>query len=90
MLSAGVAQLTVPEQLMGRVLGAKKMLSFSLLPLGALLGGLLGRVDLRVPAVFGALVVVVATLWAWRHLRAMTTRTDEAERMARRSISLEG
>lgn len=44
-LSAGVVQMVVPEHLMGRVLTVEKMLSFSLLPLGTLAGGLLGRVD---------------------------------------------
>ncbi|WP_143832905.1 MULTISPECIES: MFS transporter [Nocardiopsis] len=89
-LAAGMVQLVVPEPLMGRVLSAKKVLSFSLLPLGALAGGLLGRVDLRVPAVFGAVVVAVATVWVWNRLRVLAARADEAERAARRSGPVEG
>ncbi len=89
-LSAGVVQLVVPEHLMGRVLSVKKMLSFSLLPVGTLLGGVLGRVDLRAPAVLGAVVVAVATVWVWGRMRALSARADEAERLARRTDSAQG
>ncbi|MFD6948640.1 MFS transporter [Nocardiopsis sp. NPDC060348] len=82
-LSAGVVQMVVPEHLMGRVLTVEKMLSFSLLPLGTLAGGLLGRVDLRVPAVFAAVVITAATVWVWSRLRVLAARADRAERAAR-------
>ncbi|MEU3311012.1 MFS transporter [Nocardiopsis sp. NPDC006832] len=82
-LSAGILQLTVPEHLMGRVMSAKMMLSMGLLPVGALLGGMLGRLDLRFPALFGTVIFTVATLLALRSLRAMSARADSAERAAR-------
>ncbi|GHC80118.1 hypothetical protein GCM10007079_18850 [Nocardiopsis terrae] len=82
-LLGGMVQLVVPERLMGRVLSVKKMLSMGLVAVGALLGGVLGRVDLRAPALFGAVVFVVVTVWLWGWLRAASDRADEAERMAR-------
>lgn len=82
-LLAGIVQQVVPERLMGRVLSVKKMLGMGLVAVGALVGGLLGRVHLMAPAWFGAGVFVVATVWVWGWLREGAARADEAERLAR-------
>ncbi|MEE2038470.1 MFS transporter [Nocardiopsis sp. CT-R113] len=82
-LSSGILQQIVPEHLLGRVSSAKQTLGFALAPAGALLGGLLARTDLRLPALFGAAVFTTATLLILRHLRAATDRADANERAAR-------
>ncbi|WP_121181746.1 MFS transporter [Nocardiopsis sp. Huas11] len=86
-LSSGVLQQIVPERLLGRVMGARRMLGVGLIPVGALVGGALGRIDLRLPLLFAAAVFAVATLLALRHLRTTSERADEAERTARREAS---
>lgn len=85
-LLAGIVQQVVPERLMGRVMSVKKMLSMGLVAVGALVGGLLGRVHLMAPAWFGVVVFVVATVWVWGRLREGAARADEAERLARREL----
>lgn len=51
-------QTAVPNHLRGRVSAAFRMVGWGLAPIGALLGGLLGRVDLDLPYLAGGLLVV--------------------------------
>ncbi|MFD6952918.1 MFS transporter [Nocardiopsis sp. TSRI0078] len=55
-------QTVVPSRLRGRAAAASRMLGWGLAPVGALLGGLLGRIDLALPFLVGGLVMVVTPL----------------------------
>ncbi|WP_236568125.1 MULTISPECIES: MFS transporter [unclassified Nocardiopsis] len=78
----GSAQLIVPGTHLGRVMSVIQVLGFGLAPVGALLGGLLGRVELSyVPVAAGAAVLLALAL-ALRGLRGLTARADEAEAAA--------
>ena len=58
-------QTIVPDRLMGRVVGAIRLIGFGSIPVGALLGGLLGRtLGLRAPFLLGAAVLAAAALVA--------------------------
>jgi MFS family permease len=58
-------QEIVPDRLMGRVVGAARLIGFGSIPVGALLGGLVGRVlGLRAPFLLGAAVLALAALAA--------------------------
>jgi MFS family permease len=58
-------QAIVPDRLMGRVVGAVRLLGFGTIPVGALLGGLVARtLGLRAPFLLGAAVLAVAALAA--------------------------
>jgi len=48
----------------GRVLGVIRTLTWGLFPVATLLGGWLGRVDLRLPFLVGGAVAAIATLVA--------------------------
>ncbi len=62
-LSMAARQTIVPGVLMGRVHGAWRTLGWGVMPLGALVGGVLGRLDVRLPLlVGGALMLLVGTL----------------------------
>ncbi|MFL1379702.1 MULTISPECIES: MFS transporter [unclassified Nocardiopsis] len=82
-LSGGVVQQIVPSGLLGRVMSVRRVLGFGMVPLGALLGGLLARVDLRLPLLIGAAVFALGTLVVLRHLRETASRADRAEQRAR-------
>lgn len=78
----GAIQLIVPNTMLGRFMSLVQMTGAGLAPVGALLGGLLGRIELyHVPLVSGTviLLVLLPTLPA---LRRMTRRADEVEREA--------
>jgi MFS family permease len=71
-------QAIVPDRLMGRVVGAIRLVGFGTIPLGALLGGLVaGALGLRAPFLGGAVVLAVAALAAAPHI---TTPAIEAAR----------
>ena len=71
-------QAVVPDRLMGRVVGAVRLIGFGSIPVGALLGGLVARaLGLRAPFLLGAAVLVVAALAA---APVITTGAVEAAR----------
>ena len=58
-------QAIVPDRLMGRVVGAIRLIGFGSIPIGALLGGLVARqLGLRAPFLLGAAVLALAALAA--------------------------
>jgi MFS family permease len=71
-------QTIVPDRLMGRVVGAIRLIGFGSIPVGALLGGVVAReLGLRAPFLGGAAVLAVAALAAAPHI---TTPAIEAAR----------
>jgi MFS family permease len=78
-------QVLIPDRLLGRVISAFRLVGFGPAPVGALLGGVLGRtLGLRAPFVAGAVVLVVMALLA---LPAVNTRSVEAARVQARAAS---
>lgn len=60
-------QLLVPDQLLGRVNATRRVVVFGAVPVGSLLGGLLGQtIGLRGALVVGALGMLLALLWLAR------------------------
>ncbi|WAE75334.1 MFS transporter [Streptomonospora nanhaiensis] len=71
-------QVVVPVHVRGRASTVFRTVGWGLSPVGAFLGGLLGRIDLALPFVAGGLVMAVAVLHA-RHAVADAARAcDEA------------
>ncbi|WP_306369695.1 MFS transporter [Nocardiopsis sp. CC223A] len=74
----GCVQTVVPGTHLGRVMSCVQVLGFGLAPVGALLGGLLGRVELfYVPVAAGGLILL-ALLCTAPGLRRLVARADEA------------
>lgn len=59
-------QYLIPSELFGRIHGARRTLVWGVSPLGAVLGGFLGAIDLRLPLVFGGIVTLVIALSSTR------------------------
>ncbi|MFT3799222.1 MFS transporter [Microbacterium sp.] len=68
-------QQIVPPEIFGRVLGVIRTLTWGLFPVATLVGGLVGRVDLRLPFVVGGVAIAVAALLAVPLLITGTRRT---------------
>ena len=76
-LSASARQHRVPEALLGRVSGTWRTLCWVLVPLVTLAGGVLSRVDLRLPLILGGgLATVLAVLTARPVARAVGATAD--------------
>ncbi|GHC85000.1 MFS transporter [Nocardiopsis terrae] len=71
-------QTVVPNAVRGRIAGASKTIGWGLAPVGALLGGLLGRIDLALPYLVGGAVILLATFLARRIIAETARLADEA------------
>jgi hypothetical protein len=72
-------QAIVPDRLMGRVVGAIRLIGFGSIPVGALLGGVVARqLGLRAPFLLGAAVLALAALAA---APVVTTAAVESARV---------
>lgn len=67
-LSMSLRQAVVPERLLGRVHGTWRTLAWGTMPLGALLGGVLGRVDLQAPFLIAGGAATLVALLSFRFL----------------------
>ncbi|MBR8744735.1 MFS transporter [Nocardiopsis sp. MG754419] len=69
-------QTVVPERVRGRVAGVSKMIGWGVTPLGALAGGMLGRIDLALPFLVGGLIMAVTALLARGVIAETARRVD--------------
>jgi hypothetical protein len=70
----------VPDPLMGRVVGAIRLIGFGSIPIGALLGGVVAReLGLRAPFLLGAAVLAMAALAAAPVVTTGAIRAARAE-----------
>ena len=54
-------QDVTPGHLLGRTIGLIRTLTWGIMPIGALLGGLVGRLDLRLPLIIGGALMLLTT-----------------------------
>jgi hypothetical protein len=71
-------QTVVPDHLRGRVSAAFRTVGWGQAPVGALVGGLLGRIDLALPYLAGGLLMVVTVLVFRRTIAECARLCDEA------------
>jgi MFS family permease len=65
-VGVSLRQAIVPDPLMGRVVSAFRMLSYGVVPVGAIMGGAVARtLGLRAPFLLGTAVLVLAALMAF-------------------------
>src|SRR5262245_54969342 len=84
-VGVSLRQAIVPDHLTGRVVSAFRMLAYSAMPLGAVLGGVVGRaLGLRAPFLLGAAVLAVTGVLV---LPVVNDRTIQAARVAAQAAS---
>lgn len=83
-LSMSLRQAVVPERLLGRVHGTWRTLAWGTMPLGALLGGVLGRVDLQAPFLIAGGAATLVALLSFRFLSRLPDpeQLDDAGNLA--------
>lgn len=65
-VSVSLRQSLTPDELRARVAGSARLLAWGTQPIGALLGGLLGSISLRVPFIFASAVWLGMLAVTWR------------------------
>jgi hypothetical protein len=78
--SGSLRQAIVPDRLIGRVVSTFRMLGYGAVPIGALLGGVVGRaLGVRAPFPLGAAILTASGLLA---LPVVNNRSIQAARIA--------
>ena len=69
-------QTVVPDHVRGRIAGVSRMIGWGVTPIGALAGGMLGRIDLALPFLVGGLLMAVTALIARGIITETARRVD--------------
>jgi hypothetical protein len=69
-------QSVIPSRLLGRVHGSWRTVLWGTMPLGSVIGGALGRIDLSVPFIVGGGLATIAALVFFRFLRGLPNPED--------------
>lgn len=75
-LVMSLRQSIIPGRLLGRVHGTWRTLLWGIMPLGAVAGGLLGRIDLALPFLVGGAAAVVGGIFYFRFLSRLPNPED--------------
>lgn len=72
---ASVRQELIPGHLLGRTIGFIRSMTWGVIPIATMLGGLVARIDLRLPFLIGGIAVGVGAVCGWRVLRSVDAAT---------------
>jgi len=75
-LIISLRQSLVPHRLLGRVHGTWRTLMWGAMPLGSIVGGLMGRIDLALPLIVGGGASAVVALLYYRFIRSLPDPRD--------------
>lgn len=64
-------QQLIPNELFGRIHGARRTLVWGVIPIGSVLGGLVAQADLRLPFWIGGMVSLLIIISSWRFLNGL-------------------
>jgi hypothetical protein len=80
-LVMSLRQSIIPGHLLGRVHGTWRTLLWGAMPLGSLLGGLVGRIDLALPFIIGGVIATVLALVFFRFITSLPNAEDVPDPM---------
>lgn len=63
----------IPNEIFGRIHGARRTIVWGLMPIGGLLGGLLAKIDLTLPLIVGGILATALAVSAIRFIRSIRT-----------------
>ena len=61
----------IPNEIFGRIHGARRTIVWGLMPIGGLIGGLLAKINLTVPIITGGVIATLFALSAYRFIRSI-------------------
>lgn len=62
-------QSLIPPELYGRIHGARRTIVWGLMPIGALLGGVIARGGLRLPFLIGGSIATLIAFFSYKHIK---------------------
>ncbi len=75
-LLMSVYHTLIPNEVFGRVHGTRRTLVWGIMPIGAYIGGLVAKIDLRVPYMVGGTFAIVVALVSFSFIRQLGNSSD--------------
>jgi MFS family permease len=72
----------IPNEIFGRIHGTRRTLVWGLMPIGAAIGGLISKIDLRLPYLIGGIVSVMIALFSFAFIRRLGDESERASESA--------
>jgi hypothetical protein len=69
----------IPNEIFGRIHGTRRTLVWGLMPLGSLLGGVIAKIDLRLPYIAAGLVSVVVATTSFAFIKRIGDSSDSRQ-----------
>ncbi len=66
----------IPNELFGRIHGARRTLVWGMMPLGSILGGFIARIDLAAPFLVGGIAATVVALLNYRFITTLVKKPE--------------
>ncbi len=69
----------IPNELFGRIHGTRRTLVWGVMPIGAMVGGLLAKIDLRAPMIVGGALVTLIAVLGVPFIRSLSNLVSEQQ-----------
>lgn len=69
----------IPNEIFGRIHGTRRTLVWGLMPIGAMIGGALAKIDLRTPYIVGGAISVVIALYSYRFIKELGDESNQPD-----------
>jgi Na+/melibiose symporter-like transporter len=66
----------IPNEVFGRVHGTRRTLVWGIMPIGALIGGFVAKIDLRAPYIVGGTFAILVAMYFFRFIRQLGNSSD--------------
>ena len=64
-------QRMIPQELYGRIHGARRTLIWGMMPIASFLGGVVAKSDLRTPWLIGGTLATVVSIFSWQFIKSL-------------------
>ncbi len=70
----------IPNEIFGRIHGTRRTLVWGLMPIGALIGGNLAKIDLRMPYLVGGTIATLIAIFSFRFIKALGDESNKPDK----------
>jgi hypothetical protein len=63
----------IPNEIFGRIHGTRRTIVWGLMPIGGLVGGFIGRVDITLPLIVGGIAGTLIAASSYRFMKSIRT-----------------
>ena len=81
-LLMSIYQVIIPANLYGRIHGARRTFIWGVMPIGALLGGVIARGDLRLPLLVGGVATTIISTFSFSFINRLGRETSQGDHEA--------